>query len=59
LVTIPKDVNDWIRLELTDILQGSSSRLQYGIAIFSVNEPVYFDSTRETYYPTLLVQPGK
>ncbi len=59
LLTIPKDVNDWIRLDLTDILQGSSSRLKYGIAIYAETASVYFESTRKLNRPTLLVQPEK
>jgi len=58
-LTVPKDIDDWIRLNLTDILQGSSSGLDYGIAIYAETESVYFESTRQSNRPTLLVQPGK
>jgi len=51
--------DDWIRLNLTDILQGSSSGLEYGIVIYAETESVYFESTRQPNRPTLLVQPGK
>jgi hypothetical protein len=58
-VTILKEVKDWVRLDLTDILQGSSSGLKYGIAIYAETASVYFDSTRDPNPPILLVQPGE
>jgi hypothetical protein len=59
LITIPKDLNVWIRLDLTDILQGSASGLTYGIAIYAETTSVDFDSSGQSNRPTLLVQPGK